>query len=139
MKMKKIICIMAVAFATVMLSGCHDRDVLDSKAFAQTLPKIENASYTQEGSTVRLSWTIPADISPAFRRPLEVSIQRVENNIYREIITVHGEGTASHDILINSERDNRFIIKLHGYLLDDAREVGKPDRVYSEGAVITIP
>lgn len=130
---------MTVAFATVMFSGCHDRDVVDGKAFAQTLPKVENVTYSQDGNTVRLSWTIPATISPAFRRPLEVSIQRIENNIPREIITVHGEGTASHDIAINSERDNRFVIKLHGYLLDDAREVGKPDRVYSEGTVISIP
>jgi len=140
MKMKKMICIMVAAVAATLFSGCHDRDVVDSKAFGQTLPKIENASYSlNDNNTIRFSWTIPANISPAFRRPLEVSIQRVENNIYREIITVHGEESESHDIPINSERSTRFVIKLHGYLLDDAREVGKPDRVYSEGVVLDIP
>src|SRR5690606_41302058 len=97
MKMKKMICIMVAAVAATLFSGCHDRDVVDSKAFGQTLPKIENASYSlNDNNTIRFSWTIPANISPAFRRPLEVSIQRLQNNIYREIITVHGEETESN-------------------------------------------
>lgn len=125
-------------FATLMFSGCHDRNVVDFKAFEHTLPKVENLSYSQQGNTVRFSWTIPSNISPAFRRPLEVSIQKIENNIYREVITIHGESTTSHDIVINTERDNRFVVKIHGYLLDDAREVGKPDRVYSEGEIVSI-
>src|SRR5690554_5529276 len=119
--MKNFVRIMAVVLATVVLSSCHDRDIVDMKDFGHSLPKVENLSYSQEGSAVRLSWTIPGNISPAFVRPLEVTIQKVEDGIYREMITVHGESSVSHDIAINPERDYRFVVKLAGFLLDDAR------------------
>lgn len=136
--MKNFVRIMALALATVMLSSCHDRDIVDLKDFGHALPKVENLNYSREGNAVRLSWTIPGNISPVFVRPLEVNIQKVEDGIYREIITVHGENSVSHDIAINPEREYRFVVKLAGYLLDDAREPGQPDRVLSQGEVVEI-
>lgn len=136
--MKNFVRILTVVLATVMISSCHDRDIVDLKVFGHSLPKVENLSYSQEGSAVRLSWTIPSNISPAFRRPIEVNIQKVEDGIYREIITVHGESTVSHDIAINPERESHFVVRLAGYLLEEAHEPGKPDRVLSEGEVIEI-
>jgi len=127
-----------LALVTLFCTSCYDRDIIDFKEFGHSLPVVENLNYTKQETHVHLTWNIPSDISPAFRRPLEVSIQKVENDIYREIIIVGAEGT-SRDIAIDPDRTYRFVVKLAGYLTDEAREEGKPDRVYSQGQVIEIP
>lgn len=129
--------VLAVVLTMALFTGCYDRGIVDEKDFDYSLPKVENLAYTEQGNLVKLTWGIPADISPAFRRPLEVSIQKVEDGIYREIIIVGVEGT-SRDIEIDPSKTYRFVVKLAGYLTDEARETGKPDRVYSEGQVIEI-
>ncbi len=135
MKMK--IHAVIIALAATLCAGCYDRDIIDIKEFGHSLPKVENVSYTKQGEEVVLTWQIPATISPAFRRPLEISIQKVENNIYREVIIVGAEGT-SRNIAIDPNKTYRFVVKLAGYLADEARETGKPDRVYSDGEIVVI-
>lgn len=135
--MKRLIHVLVIAVAATMFTSCYDRGIIDEKDFDHTLPKVENLNYTKQENIVQLTWEIPADISPAFWRPLEVSIQKVENDIYREVIIVGGEGT-SRDIAIDPTKTYRFVVKLAGYLTDEARETGKPDRVYSAGQILEI-
>lgn len=129
--------ILFIALTVTLFTGCYDRGIVDAKDFDHALPALENVNYTKQGSTVNLTWDIPADISPAFRRPLEIIIQQVENEIYTDVITVGVEGT-SREIGIDADSEYRFILKLAGYLTDEARETGKPDRVLSAGQVIEI-
>ncbi len=135
--MKKWIQGVIILLVAATATGCYDRDIIDRKEFGHALPQVENLDYTKTGSSVRLTWTIPATISASFRRPLETSIQKVEDGIYREIIIVGAEGS-SRDIAIDASKEYRFVVKLAGYLTDEARERGKPDRVYSEGRVVEI-
>lgn len=134
---RSLVFVLCAALASLLVGGCYDRGIVDAKDFGYTLPNVENLAYATEGNTVTLTWDIPDGISPAFKRPVEVSIQKVENDIYREIIIVGVEGT-SRDIDIDPANTYRFIVKLAGYLTDDARETGKPDRVYSAGEVIIV-
>jgi len=126
-----------LTFAVILLSGCYDRDIVDSKEFGFSLPEVENLNYTKQGNTVTLTWQIPANIPDVFNRPLETDIQVVENNIYRNIQSVFDENT-SLDITIDTEKNYRFVVKLLGYLTNEAKEDGKTDRVYSKGAIIEI-
>lgn len=137
MIMKNIARVLIITLTIISFTSCYDRDVIDYKEFDHSLPEIENLSYTKQNNLVKLSWQIPANISDDFRRPLEVSIQVVENNIYREIVIVENEGT-SRDITIDTSKKYRFVVKLLGYLTNEAKEEGKTDRVYSEGQVIHI-
>lgn len=131
------ITVLAVITVT-SFTACYDRDIADLKAFDHSLPKVENLKYTKQGAElVQITWNIPANISPAFRTPLEVSIQKVENDVYREIVIVGG-GATSRDIPVTPNKSYKFVVKLAGYLTDDAREKGKPDRVYSEAQIIEI-
>lgn len=98
---------------------------------------MENLNYTREGDVIRLAWQMPANISADFKRPLEVSVQVVENNIYRQIVTVENENTAVN-ITIDAGKKYRFVVKLLGYLTVEAQEEGKTDRVYSESQVIEV-
>lgn len=135
--MKYLVRAALLAFIAVSLQSCYDRDIIDLKEFKHTLPKVKNLSYTKTVDMVSLKWEIPADISTDFIRPLEVSIQKVEDDIYREVIIVGGEET-SRDITIDPSRTYRFVVKLSGYLTDEVRLEGKSERVYSLGEVLEI-
>lgn len=135
--MKNLILIVLATFTALSFTACQDRDIIDMKEFNHSLPKVENLKYTRQGDVVKLTWEIPDNISPAFKRPLEVSIQKIENDIYSDVIIVGGEGE-SRDIAVTSNNTYRFVVKLAGNLTDEAREKGKPDRVYSDGQIIVI-
>lgn len=135
--MKNIIKIVVVTFIAIQFTGCYDRDIIDLKEFNHSLPKVENLEYTKQGDQVNLTWKIPATVPADFKRPLEVSIQVVENNVYRQKIVVGNENTSA-SIATNATKKYRFVVKLLGYLTDQAREEGKTDRVYSEGQVIEV-
>ena len=81
---------------------------------------------------------IPDNIPDEFLRPLEVSIQKVENDIYRDVITIGNEGTFAEGIAIDANKRYRFVVKLVGNLTDEVVETGISSRIYSEGQVIDI-
>jgi hypothetical protein len=137
MVMRKIGKLIIVALILVLFTGCYDRDIIDRKDFNHSLPKVENLSYTLEGNVVRLSWQIPANIPQNFNRPLEASIQVVEDDIYRQRFSVFDE-INSAAITIDPNKEYRFIVKLLGFLTPEAKEEGFTDRVFSEGVVIKI-
>lgn len=86
------------------LSSCYDRDVLDDKGLNYFMPTPENVQYIQDNATtVTLTWSIPSVIPEDFRRPISVQIQIVENNIYRDRITLVNEET-SHTFTIDPWR-----------------------------------
>ena len=130
MIMKNIVRICMVIFTCLLFTGCYDRDVI--------LPKVENLDYSVQGNTVKLTWQIPDNIPDEFLRPLEVSIQKVENDIYRDVITIGNEGTFAEGIAIDANKRYRFVVKLVGNLTDEVVETGISSRIYSEGQVIDI-
>lgn len=137
MVMRKIEKLIITALTLILFTGCYDRDIIDRKDFNHSLPKVENLSYTQQGNVVTLSWQIPGNIPEDFNRPLEASIQVVENDIYRQKFSVFNE-VNSAAITIDPAKEYRVIVKLLGFLTAEAREEGFTDRVFSEGAIIEI-
>ena len=135
--MKNIIKVFIITLSIILFTSCYDRDVVDHKEFDHSLPKVENLKYTKNAEVVKLTWQIPANISDDFRKPLEVSIQVVENDIYRQKLIIGG-GNTSADVTIDTSKKYRFIVKLLGHLTNEAREDGITDRVYSEDSVIEI-
>lgn len=136
--MKKIVTIFTMLLAVLSLSSCYDRDVLDDKGLNYFMPMPENAQYTQSNATtVALSWNIPATIPSEFRRPISVQIQIVENNIYRDRITLVNEET-SHTFTIDPAKKYRYIIKLVGTFTEENQEAGRTSTVTSDGVVVSI-
>lgn len=135
--MKKIIKLITVTLTFILFTECYDRDIIDRKDFNHSLPKVENLSYTQHDNVITLSWEIPGNISESFRRPLEVSIQVVENDIYRQKVSVFNEMKTAN-ITIDTNKEYRFIVKLLGFLTPEAREEGFTDRVFSEGVIVEL-
>lgn len=127
-----------VIFTCLVFTGCYDRDIVDSKGTHYVLPEVENLDYSLQGNTVRLTWQIPDNVPDEFLRPLEVSIQKVENDIYRDVITIGDEGTCAEGIVIEADKKYRFVVKLVGNLTDEVVEAGISGKIYSEGQVIDI-
>lgn len=135
--MRNIIKLLMATLVMALFTNCYDRDVLDSKDFNYSLPDVENLDYVKQGSDVKLTWQMPDNISPDFKRPLEVSIQVVENDVYRQKVIVGAE-SASAEIAIDASKKYRFVVKLLGYLTDEVRDKGKSDRAYSEGKIVEV-
>ncbi|MDR1171783.1 MAG: DUF4945 domain-containing protein [Bacteroidales bacterium] len=135
--MKNSVKAFIAVYAAILLAGCYDRDVVDHKEFDYSLPQIENLNYTKQANQVHLTWQIPANIPADFKRPLETQIQVVENDVYKNIVTV-GNEIASADIDIDASKEYRFVVRLYGQLTDDAAETGWPEEVYSQSRVIEI-
>lgn len=136
--MKNIIKVFLVTFISLLFASCYDRDVIDSKGVHHPLPKVENLNYSKSGNTVKLTWQIPSNVPTDFIRPLEISVQKVENEIYTDKITIINEGTSTDNINIDTSKKYRFIVKLVGYLNDDAKQAGISNKIFSEGQVIEI-
>ncbi|HLW08935.1 MAG TPA: DUF4945 domain-containing protein, partial [Fermentimonas sp.] len=112
--MKNIVKLFIVTLSLIILTGCYDRDIIDRKDFNHSLPTVVNLSVSQQSNIATLTWQFPTDISDSFRRPLEVTIQVVENDIYRQNIAVFDEAT-SREIDIDPTKEYKFIVKLLGY------------------------
>ena len=132
--MKNIVKLFNVMFTLIIITNCYDRDIIDRKDFNHTLSSVENLAVNQEGNSAIITWQFPNDISDNFRRPVEVSIQVVEDNIYRQKVTLFEEETRA-EIVIDPTKEYRFVVKLVGFLVPDAREEGFTDRVFSDGNI----
>ena len=134
--MKKLTLSIIVCIALLCLSSCYDREVISDKGLNYFMPAAENVQYTKDGSTVILSWEIP-EIPDDFIRPIAVQIQCVENNIYRDKITLSNEET-SYSFEIDPVNEYRYIIKLVGTFTEEAQEVGRTPSVTSKGIIVNI-
>ncbi len=136
--MKKVIITLVTLLMTISLSSCYDRSVLDDKGLNYFMPVAENVQYTQQNSTdVTLTWEIPVEIPEVFKRPIAVQIQVVENDIYKDKITLSNEET-SYSFTIDPTQRYRYIVRLVGTFTDEAQEKGRTSSVTSEGVVVKV-
>ena len=135
--MKKITKLLMAMLLLILFNGCYDREIIDQKDFNFSLPNVENLTYTTADGQVTLTWAIPGTISDSFNRPVDVVVQRVVNNIYDERRVVFGEETST-TFNVEPGENNRFIVRLLGFLTPEARQEGFTDRVLSEGVIIEI-
>lgn len=135
--MKQVINLLLVISTIFLFNNCYDRGIIDSKDFNHFLPKVNDLDYTSQGKVITLTWKKPGKVPSDFKKPLEINIQKIEDNVYKDNITLTDDIT-SYDISVDIDKSCRFVVKLKGYLIDELVEQGKPERVYSEGAVIEI-
>lgn len=68
---------------------------------------------------------------------LHCIIQIVENNIYRDRITLVNEET-SHTFTIDPAKKYRYIVKLVGTFTEENQETGRTSTVTSEGVIVNV-
>lgn len=142
--MKKIMNIIAALLLVMSLSSCYDRTVISDKGLSYFMPKPENVQYVKDEDHVVLTWDIPEEIPEEYRRPIAVTIQMIENNIYRDKITLNLEETSTAGIkdqspfTLKADMTYRFIIKLVGTFQPDYQEKGRTLSVTSDGVIVDI-
>lgn len=134
--MKKFALLIMTCVVSFCLSSCYDREVISDKGLNYFMPAAENVQYTKEGSIVVLTWTIP-EVPDDFVRPISVQIQTVENNIYRDKITLSNEET-TYSFEVDPANEYRYIIKLVGTFTEEAQEVGRTPSVTSKGVIVKV-
>ena len=133
--MKNTSKIFGLTLAIILFSGCYDRDIIDSKVSGYSMPDVENLSiYSPLENVLTLSWKIPENISGDFRRPIQIKIQTIENNVYKNLTTL--SEVTFHSLTINPNIQYRFIVRTCGYLLEELEEEGKTNVFLSEGKMI---
>lgn len=142
--MKKITNIFVVLLAVVLFSGCCDRSVLDDKGLNYYMPMPENVQYTMAGDKMILTWDFP-EIPAEYQTPVAVSIQKVENNVYRDVVTLTAGETTTKDFKDDNgiftraaDKTYRFIVKLRGTFKPEFQEKGRTSTVTSDGVVVNI-
>ena len=130
-----VVCLLMLLFTA---SGCYDRDIIDGKEFNHSLPKVENLTCTMRQDTAVLAWNIPTPIPADIRRPIEVKVQVVENDIYRQTLTAP-EAKSTLQFKTDATKKYRFIVKLFGHIKPQNRVTGESDRIYSEGVIVATP
>lgn len=128
----KYVCLFIIG---IVVTSCYDRDVIERKEFNHSMPAVENLECKDNGSSVHLSWNIPAAIPEDIVRPIDVRIQVVENDIYKQVVTV-SEVVNQADINTEAGKSYHFIVKLVGNIKDESRMLGESSRVYSEGVIV---
>lgn len=135
--MKNKVKLFIVMISLTFITGCYDRDIIDSKDFNYSMPDLENISISKQDNMAVLTWQFPSAIPDSYNRPLEVNIQVIENDIYRQKVIVFDEATTNR-IEIDPTKEYRFVLKLAGYLTPEAKEDGFTDRVLSNGVIVVL-
>lgn len=121
-----------------LLSGCYDRDVVDSKEFNHSIPPVENATCVKDGNTAVLTWTVPTSITDDIEKPVYVDIQVVENNIYTDHLTIAETSGTTTTVNIDPTKSYHFIFKTLGFLKEESRATGESDRVCSKATIVEL-
>ncbi len=127
---------LAVLIIVLLFTSCYDRDIIDSKEFNHSIPTVENLQCTNDGNSVKLTWDIPSTIPDDIKRPIEVQIQVVENDIYRQKVTLAEVNPGKATINVDADKKYRFIVKLQGFIKDESRAVGESEKVVSASAIV---
>lgn len=136
--------IVAALLLVISFSGCYDSTVISDKGLSYFMPKPENVQYVKNGDHVILTWKIPEEIPEEYTRPIAVTIQMIENNIYRDKITLNLEEISTAGIkkqdpfILKADMTYRYIIKLVGTFKVNYQEKGRTSSVTSEGVIVDI-
>lgn len=128
---------LCVLFAILLMVSCYDRDIIDSKEFNHFLPPVENLTLKDAVNCVTLSWTVPSDIPEDIVRPAKIEIQVVENDIYKQKVTLNETDPSHADINVEAGKAYRFIVKMTSSIKNENRVTGESDQIYSKGVIVS--
>jgi hypothetical protein len=117
----------------LLLSGCYDRDIIDSKE-GDPLDPVTNLVYTINGNNVNLSWTLPSQYPSDIILPVSVMIKVYKNNLLFTTATVPDAPTTYTYNPYDSASSYRIIVKVQGSV--DTDDPNKSKLRYSPGETV---
>jgi hypothetical protein len=126
---------LAICSILLLLSGCYDRDIIDSKE-GEPLDPVTNLTYTIDGSNVNLSWTLPSQYPSDIITPVAVQIKVYRNNVLLSTLTVIEDPVTYTYTPYSSDNVYRFILKVTAAV--NTTDPNKSKLRYSPGVTVYI-
>jgi hypothetical protein len=127
---------LAICFIILMLTGCYDRDIIDAKP-GEPIDPVTNLNYTIDGSSVALTWVLPAQYPDDIILPVSVMIKVYQDDILKSTVTAADAPTSYIYGSYNADISYRFIVKVVGNVDTEDPNVAKTR--YSLGEFVIIP
>jgi hypothetical protein len=131
--MKNTFCLVICSFL-LLLYGCYDREILDSKE-GDPIEPVANLAYTIDGNNVNLSWTLPAVYPSDIILPVSVVIKIYKNNTLISTVVVPNNPIIYTYTTYSSSSKYRIIVKVQANV--DTEEVNKSKLRYSLGQTVS--
>lgn len=126
---------LAICSILLLLSGCYDREVIDSKE-GEPLDPVTNLAYTIDGENVNLSWTLPSSYPSDIITPVSVQIKVYRNNVLFSTVTVPDDPLTYTYKPYSSTNVYRFVVKVTASV--DTTDPNKSKLRYSPGVTAYI-
>jgi len=120
--------------ATV-LSGCYDREILDSKP-GNSIDPVKNLNYIVNEPEIEFTWELPSSFPDDIIHPVSVVITVFKDDTQVATITVADAPTSYTYTDYDSGSIYRFIFKVRAEV--DTDELNESKLRYSKGVVVTL-
>jgi len=119
----------------LLMSGCYDREIIDSKE-GDPLAPVTGLAYTVSGPDVTLTWTLPTQFPSDVILPVSVMVTVYRNNtLILTKVTADAPTTYTYTEY-NPENAYRFIVKVQAAV--DTDDLNKSKLRLSPGVTVTI-
>ena len=126
---------MIIGCIILMMMGCYDREIIDSKP-GESIDPVTSLNYTVNGNNVVLTWVLPAQFPDDIILPVSVMIKVYEDDILKSTVTVADAPTTYTYDTYNADNSYRFIVKVVGEVDTDNPNVATTR--YSLGEFVVI-
>jgi hypothetical protein len=118
----------------LLLYGCYDREILDSKE-GDPIEPVANLSYTIVGNNVNLSWTLPSGYPSDIILPVSVMIKIYKDNTLVSTVVVPNNPIIYTYTSYSSSSKYRIIVKVQANVETD--DVNASNLRYSLGQTVS--
>jgi effector-binding domain-containing protein len=132
--MKKIL-YLSVCSLLLLVFGCYDREILDSKE-GESIDPVTNLSYIVNGDQVTLMWDLPSHYPDDIVQPASVFIDIFKDGINISSLTLGGAPTTCTIGSYSPSSTFRYIVKVFAYV--NTTDPNMSGSRYSLGEVVVI-
>jgi hypothetical protein len=119
----------------LLMSGCYDRDIIDSKP-GEPIEPVTDLTYMVSDDNVILSWGLPSEYPADIIQPVSILVKVYENDILINTITIPDAPVSYTYNPYDNEKPYRFIIKVVGNV--DTTDPYLATTRYSPGAFVKL-
>jgi hypothetical protein len=117
------------------LTGCYDREILDSKE-GESIDPVSNLSFTTTEPQVVFTWNMPSGYPADIIQPVSVVVTIYKNEVKVSTITLADAPTTYTYTSYSSANTYRFIFKVKAAV--DTDDPNKSTLRYSSGKVAVL-
>ena len=131
--MKKALYYISI-LCVLIITGCTDRDILDSKP-GEAIDPVSNLQYTINGTNVILTWSLPSKIPVDIIQPVSIYLQVKRNNVAILSVVLPNAPSSYTYTGYDASKSYIFIVKIQGSV--DTKDPNVSNLRYSLGQSVS--